>query len=372
MNKSQRTIKRSFIEAYTSEEDEENDINDLQNEFEKQTSLSYMNISTDQEMSMGTDMDMDMDVEGQANNVMFSLEISDEFGDWDSTIKYVKKHATENGFKVIKCRIQKNKKGEIVRRTFECKHSREYHAKKKADIEDNRERESVKIGCPWTVNFYLSDDLVKTDAAKTYEKLMRRQREEHGCLLNEIRHTQIFSETVKQNLSCQVKYNQGFGYAKRAVNLALETGHENELNELLLGWIKETGRKVHSNSNKTDKENLLNISNPYLTRTKGASKKHIKSALENSTTKHHDEKIKKRLYVSEGKTRASAEDFQDLDHQNERQLEAAQSLTEQHNSDEFFSNSYELTEKKVNKYICSHCRSSVHNSRTCELKRCTS
>ncbi|CAG8704343.1 18673_t:CDS:2 [Gigaspora rosea] len=57
-------------------------------------------------------------------------------------------------------------------------------------------------------------------------------------LLNEIRHTQIFSETIKQNLSRQVKYNQGFGYAKRAVNLALETGHENELNELLLGWIK--------------------------------------------------------------------------------------------------------------------------------------
>ncbi|CAG8704346.1 18674_t:CDS:2 [Gigaspora rosea] len=49
------------------------------------------------------------DVEGQANNMMFSLEIGDEFGDWDLTIKYVEKHAPENGFEVIKRQIQKIK-----------------------------------------------------------------------------------------------------------------------------------------------------------------------------------------------------------------------------------------------------------------------
>src|SRR5439155_11829397 len=88
-------------------------------------------------------------------------------------------------------------------------------------------------------------------------------------MLNEFRNTQVFSEIVKQNLSRQVRYNQGFGYAKRAVNLALEIGCENELNKLLQDWIKEKEReKIESN-----KENLPIISNPHQTRTKGAPKK---------------------------------------------------------------------------------------------------
>ena len=99
--------------------------------------------------------------------------------------------------------------------------------------------------------------------------------------LNEIHNTQVFSETVKQNLSRQVKYNQGFGYAKRAVDLALEIGCENELNKILQNWIKEK-EKEKSGSNK---ENQPIISNSYQMCTKGALKKHIKSALENTTTK---------------------------------------------------------------------------------------
>ncbi|RIB06142.1 hypothetical protein C2G38_2217854 [Gigaspora rosea] len=61
--------------------------------------------------------------------------------------------------------------------------------------------------------------------------------------LNEIWQTQIILDTVKQNMNRQVKYNQGFGYAKKAVKLALETGLENELNKLLQNWIKEMEKK---------------------------------------------------------------------------------------------------------------------------------
>ena len=43
-------------------------------------------------------------------------------------------------------------------------------------------------------------------------------------MLNEICHTQVFSETVKKNLSQRVKYSQGLGYVKKALNLALENG----------------------------------------------------------------------------------------------------------------------------------------------------
>jgi len=93
-------------------------------------------------------------------------------------------------------------------------------------------------------------------------------------LLHEIRHTQAFSETVKQNLSHQAKYNQGFGYTKKAIGLALEIGCEDELNGMLQRWIREKERS------RIGKENLPDISNPHETRTKGAPKKRIKSALE--------------------------------------------------------------------------------------------
>ncbi|CAG8597395.1 9900_t:CDS:2 [Cetraspora pellucida] len=108
--------------------------------------------------------------------------------------------------------------------------------------------------------------------------------------LNKIHHTQIFSETVKQNLSCQIKYNQGLGYAKKAVDLALETGYENELNKLLRDWINETERKMSYNLNESNNKNLSNITNPYLTRMKDASKKCLKSILENYVFKHHNQK----------------------------------------------------------------------------------
>ncbi|CAG8792287.1 30349_t:CDS:2, partial [Racocetra persica] len=84
----------------------------------------------------------DMDSESKANYEIFSLEIGDTFTNWDLAASHIEKHRIENGFETVKTQLQKNKKEEIVRRTFECKHSHEYHAKKKADTEDNRDCES--------------------------------------------------------------------------------------------------------------------------------------------------------------------------------------------------------------------------------------
>jgi hypothetical protein len=75
--------------------------------------------------------------------------------------------------------------------------------------------------------------------------------------------------------------SQGLGYAKKALNLALENGWENELNKLLQHWIKEKEKEIFDNlENESNKENLPNISNPHQTCTKGAPKKRIKSTLE--------------------------------------------------------------------------------------------
>ncbi len=66
---------------------------------------------------------------------------------------------------------------------------------------------------------------------------------------------QVFSESVKQNLSHKAKYNQGFGYTKRAINLALKIGCENKLNSLLQYWIKEKKKEIDDkNKNKSNKK----------------------------------------------------------------------------------------------------------------------
>ncbi|RIA79304.1 hypothetical protein C1645_794590 [Glomus cerebriforme] len=130
-------------------------------------------------------------------------------------------------------------------------------------------------------------------------------------LLHEIHHTQAFSEIVKQNLSNQAKYNQGFSYMKKAIGLALEIGCEDELNEMLQGWIRE---KEHS---RIGKENLPEINNPYETRTKGTPRKRMKNALEEN-----------------------------------RNLKSSGTAST-HRS----------------KYVCSHCKGSGHNARRCEHKK---
>ncbi|RHZ77301.1 hypothetical protein Glove_182g25 [Diversispora epigaea] len=145
MTQSMQSVhKRLFLEIYASEEEENVDINNLQEEFENNSVIS----SIDSIDSVNE------------NEVTFNLEIGDTFEDWDLVEKHVEKHATELGFEVIKRRLQKNKHGEIIRRTFECKCARTYYAKKKADTNDNREQESQKTNCPWRVNFYLSDSVI--------------------------------------------------------------------------------------------------------------------------------------------------------------------------------------------------------------------
>ncbi|PKK48241.1 hypothetical protein RhiirC2_803575 [Rhizophagus irregularis] len=153
----------------------------------------------------------------------------------------------------------------------------------------------------------------KNTVNPTYEHQIRTD----FSLLHEIRHTQAFSETAKQNLSHKAKYNQGFGYAKKAIGLALKIGCEDELNGMLQRWIREKENETRSRQLEIDKENLPNISNPYQTRTKGAPRKRIKNALED----------------------------------NQKQKSSGSASTQR------------------SQYVCSHCKGIGHNARRCELKK---
>ncbi|CAG8756397.1 6747_t:CDS:2, partial [Racocetra fulgida] len=119
----------------------------------------------------------------------------------------------------------------------------------------------------------------------------------------------------------QEEYNQGFGYAKKAINLALQLGEEDELNELLLDWINKKERKIRDSRLEDE---TLNISNPYQIRTKGAPKKRLKSVLEiisNTNNKNQCNNNSDKDVVNQGR------------------------------------------------YICSTCKNIGHNARTCELKK---
>ncbi|RHZ85076.1 hypothetical protein Glove_71g119 [Diversispora epigaea] len=127
----------------------------------------------------------------------------------------------------------------------------------------------------------------ETDDKSIYEHQIRTNFD----ILNEFRNTQLFSETVRANLSHKAKYNLGFGYAKQAIGLALEMGYEDELNTILRNWISEKKRERQPECT-SNKENLPSISNPYQTRTKGAPKKRLKNALEDVTKNQHKQNNK--------------------------------------------------------------------------------
>ncbi|PKC08875.1 hypothetical protein RhiirA5_375906 [Rhizophagus irregularis] len=122
------------------------------------------------------------------------------------------------------------------------------------------------------------------------------------------------------NLSRKAKYNEGFGYAKRAIGLSLELRCENEINEILQSWIRKKEIEIRDRQLGCiieSKKNLPNISNPHQTCIKGALKKHVKNTLENTTIKYSNNKNR----------------------------------------------------QDIKKYICSYCKGSGHNARSCELKK---
>ncbi|CAG8625818.1 3860_t:CDS:2, partial [Diversispora eburnea] len=138
------------------------------------------------------------------NCMLFRLEIGNEFEDWNSAEKHVEKHTTEVSFEVVKCRLEKNKLGEIVYFIFECKSSRQYCAKKKTDVEDTRECESVKMNCLWKVNLGLASGIIHvTSMCKEYNHLLLENFENRNIVSNH----RLTSEVLEEiefliNVSC--------------------------------------------------------------------------------------------------------------------------------------------------------------------------
>src|SRR5688572_17139132 len=94
-----------FYDVYSSEEEEIEDVNSLQEEFSDESTSTILD--TDNENA-----ESDKSDEFNENNE-FGLEIGDEFEDWDLVEKQVDAHAMKFGFEVVKRRLERDKHGNI-------------------------------------------------------------------------------------------------------------------------------------------------------------------------------------------------------------------------------------------------------------------
>ncbi|RHZ51071.1 hypothetical protein Glove_485g33 [Diversispora epigaea] len=197
-------------------------------------------------------------------------------------------------------------------------------------------------------------------------------------LLNKIRHTHLFSETVRANLSHKAKYNLGFGYAKQAIGLALELGCEDEINKILRNWINE--KKIEIRDSQPDhisnKENLPSISNPHQTCTKGAPRKRVKNAVEIVNKRHEKNNTLNELSRNENaiQTKYICSFCKGVGHNSrsaprKRVKNAVEIVNKRHEKNNTL-NELSRNENAIQtKYICSFCKGVGHNSRSCSLKK---
>ncbi|CAB5370180.1 unnamed protein product [Rhizophagus irregularis] len=178
--------KRSIFDVYSSEEEEISNVNKLQKDFESESTLSSSSIE-----------------DSNKKCAILGLEKGDTFEDWESAEKQVEIYSKVVGFGVVKRRLEKN--------SHEHNHPLYGNGNKNITLDHCLNPEMLKeieflvnISCragpiirmlqKWfsdtTIHpknvynaiclFRRDQKLMKTDAAKTYDKLMKMQREDNG------------------------------------------------------------------------------------------------------------------------------------------------------------------------------------------------
>jgi len=160
-------------------------------------------------------------------------------------------------------------------------------------------------------------------------------------IFNQLRAPETFTTDIRQRVQRKAKYAYGFGKMKKALNLALDLGCENEFIDMVNGFIDRKKSDI-DNTNDENKENL-SVSDPLVRKRRGRPPhKRIKSALENA---HHS-------------TKNSAFNPPDPNLQSSSKIPLHTHDVNNHEQDDDMS---ENTSKR--KYICKVCGESGHNAR---------
>ncbi|CAG8823953.1 29957_t:CDS:2, partial [Gigaspora margarita] len=265
----------------------------------------------------------DIDESVKENSIVFGLKVGDELDNWDAAERQVQNHAMEVGFELkinlnlsdgaVYITLLNNEHNHLLYKNIKDillkHHCLNPEMLNQVEFLVNIGYEAGMIICGLQKNFpnaiiysknvynaiYLfkrNKQLVKTDAFETYKRLMQLQCEEtevpyftnikaqhhqmNKSLLyraKEIKDWKLLIDSQDYNLEDN---NKSKNVVAKFVKDDYESNQEDELNTLLLDWIKEKKTEIYDKQ--LDHE--ISISNPYQVYTKGARKKHLKSALD--------------------------------------------------------------------------------------------
>ena len=110
--------------------------------------------------------------------------------------------------------------------------------------------------------------------------------------IDQIRGCHVFTATVQEEMSKRQLWGRGFGMMKRALNLAISTGHADELYDFHKTFADKIEQEIATKDG-TENDDLLSvaarISNPLKVQTKGQKSKRLKAFNDNA----HSKKVKK-------------------------------------------------------------------------------
>ena len=82
------------------------------------------------------------------------LYVGKQFVSWQEVALFLDDYCIQKGFGYRKGRSKKDNENieEIIKRTFLCNHAGIYESKKMANLDDQRNKTSCRVNCPWHVN----------------------------------------------------------------------------------------------------------------------------------------------------------------------------------------------------------------------------
>lgn len=179
-------------------------------------------------------------------------------------------------------------------------------------------------------------------------------------IFNQIRIPNTFTADIKQCLQRKVKYAHGFGKMKKALNLALDLGCEDEIIDIINRFIDQKKNTINDTTNESE---CMQILDPIVQKRRGRPpNKRIKSSSE-SNSRHVNTKNSAinpsdpNLYVRE------VQQYSQQATSSRIPFSTLNTNTINANTSDFQTDENMPSKRKP--YICKVCGQSGHNARTC-------